>query len=77
MRIERAGTQRWLVVEEPAEKIWPLVKDFWQELGFLVKVELPEAGVIETDWAEDRARIPGGFLRDTLGKWFDSLHSTA
>ncbi|HTG96941.1 MAG TPA: outer membrane protein assembly factor BamC, partial [Burkholderiales bacterium] len=34
MRIERAGTQRWLVVQgEPPEKLWPLVKDFWQEGG--------------------------------------------
>src|SRR5207244_4013968 len=57
MRVERAGTQRWLVVEEPAEKLWPLVKDFWQENGFLIKLEVPEAGVMETDWAENRARI--------------------
>lgn len=77
MRIERAGTERWLVVEEPPEKLWPLVKDFWQELGFLIKVEMPEAGVMETDWAEDRAKIPQSWLRDTLGKWFDNLHSTA
>jgi outer membrane protein assembly factor BamC len=77
MRIERAGAERWLVVNEPVEKLWPLVKDFWQELGFLMKTELPEAGVMETDWAEDRAKIPQGFLRDTLGRWFDNLHSTA
>src|SRR5215216_677201 len=52
-RIERAGTQRWLVVKGQPEKLWPLVKEFWQETGFLVNVEMPEAGVIETDWAEN------------------------
>ena len=43
---------------EPPEKLWPLVKDFWQENGFLIKIEMPEAGVMETDWAENRAKVP-------------------
>ncbi|HLS87382.1 MAG TPA: outer membrane protein assembly factor BamC [Burkholderiales bacterium] len=77
MRIERAGTERWLVVNEPADKLWPLVKDFWLDAGFLIRREVPEAGVIETDWAENRANIPGGMMRDLLGKVFESLHSTA
>ena len=58
MRIERAGTQRWLVVPGSPDKFWPAIKEFWQELGFIVNVELPEAGVMETDWAENRAKIP-------------------
>lgn len=77
MRIERAGTQRWLVVGGSPEKLWPGVKEFWQELGFLVNVELPEAGIIETDWAENRAKIPQDIIRGTIGKVFDSLYSTA
>jgi outer membrane protein assembly factor BamC len=77
MRIERAGSERWLVVSQPVDKVWPLVKDFWQEHGFLVKVELPEAGVIETDWAEDRAKIPESGIRSILGRVFDGMHSTA
>ena len=77
MRIERAGTQRWLVVQEPPEKLWPLVRDFWQENGFLINVNLPEAGVMETDWAENRAKIPEDWLRNTLGKILDQIYSTA
>jgi len=76
VRIERAGTQRWLVVPETPEKVWPMVKDFWQELGFLVKVELPEAGVMETDWAENRAKIPQDVIRNTLGRLIDGAYST-
>lgn len=76
MRIERSGTQRWLVVQGAPEQLWPNVKDFWQELGFLVNVELPEAGIIETDWAENRAKLPQDIIRGTLGKVFDSLYST-
>ena len=77
MRIERDGSERWLVVQQPAEKIWPLVKEFWQENGFLIKLEVPEAGVMETDWAENRAKIPQGVVRDFLGKIADNLFSTS
>ena len=77
MRIERAGTQRWLVVQEPPEKLWPVVKDFWQESGFLIKMENAEAGVMETDWAESRAQVPDGTVRNLLGRVFDQLRSTS
>ncbi len=77
MRIERSGTQRWLVVGGSPEKLWPGVKEFWQELGFLVNVEIPDAGILETDWAEKRAKLPQDIIRGTIGKVFDSLYSTA
>jgi len=77
MRIERAGTQRWLVIDEKPEKLWPLVRDFWQENGFLIKLEQPDVGVMETEWAESRARIPQGGVRGLLSKAFDSLYSTS
>ncbi|MGH8771589.1 MAG: outer membrane protein assembly factor BamC, partial [Burkholderiales bacterium] len=47
-RIERAGSQRWLIVKGAPEAVWPTVKEFWKETGFLIKEEIPEAGVIET-----------------------------
>ena len=75
--IERAGGQRWLVVQAPAAEVWPVVKDFWQELGFIITLELPEAGVLETDWAENRAKLPQEGIRGFLGKALDSLYSTA
>lgn len=76
-RIERSGNQRWLVVAGTPDKAWGVAKDFWQENGLLISLELPEAGVMETDWAENRAKIPQDFLRNTLGKVIDSLYSTA
>lgn len=76
-RVERAGSQRWLVIKGEADKLWPSVKDFWQEIGFIVNVEMPEAGVMETDWAENRARVPDGFIRNTLGRLLDSVYSTS
>lgn len=76
-RIERAGTQRWLVVQATPQQVWPVIKDFWQENGFIVNLESPETGVIETDWAENRAKIPQDVIRRTLGKVLDGLYSTA
>lgn len=76
MRIERAGNQRWLVIKQTPEVLWPQIKDFWQESGFLINLESPETGVMETDWAENRAKIPQDILRKTLGKVLDSLYST-
>lgn len=75
--IERAGTQRWLSVQVPAKDVWPVVKDFWQEMGFIISLELPDAGLMETDWAENRAKIPQDGLRNLLGKVIDGLYSTA
>lgn len=77
VRVERAGSQRWLVVKATPEEVWPLVRDFWQELGFIIKLEQPEAGIMETDWAENRAKIPQDFIRNVLGKVLDALYSTA
>jgi outer membrane protein assembly factor BamC len=76
MRIERAGNHRWLVVNQPPEALWPQIKDFWQDSGFLINVETPQAGVMETDWAENRAKIPQDFIRNTIGKALDALYST-
>lgn len=76
IRIERAGSQRWLVVNKSPDVLWPQIKEFWQDAGFLINIEQPEAGVMETDWAENRAKIPQDILRRTLGKVIDSLYST-
>lgn len=77
VHIERAGTQRWLVIPQPPEAVWPVVKEFWQELGFLIKMEVPEAGIMETDWAENRAKIPQDIIRTFLSTFLDSIYSTA
>ncbi len=77
MRMERAGSQRWLVVPGSADAMWPEIRDFWMELGFILNIDRPEVGVMETDWAEDRARIPQDFIRATLGRVLDGLFSTA
>lgn len=76
VRIERSGNQRWLVVKQPAEKLWTPVHDFWLENGFLLTQDQENLGIMETDYAENRAKIPQDFIRSTIGKVFDSLYST-
>lgn len=77
VRIERAGNQRWLVVKRPPEVLWDPIKDFWQEYGFLLSMDQKNLGIMETDWAENRAKIPQDLIRQTLGNLLDSLYSTA
>lgn len=77
MRIERSGNQRWLVIKRPADKLWDPLKTFWQDNGFILIVDQPKLGIMETDWAENRAKIPQDYIRATLGKLLDSLFSTA
>jgi len=76
-KIERQGNHRWLVVSVPEDKAWNVTKAFWQENGFVIKKENPQTGVMETDWAENRASVPGGAIQGFLGKVLGTLYSTA
>jgi outer membrane protein assembly factor BamC len=74
--MERAGSERYLVVKGDPDKLWPVVREFWQENGFILRIDNPEAGVMETDWAENRAKIPDDPIRNVLGKVVDGMYST-
>ena len=76
IRIEKHGSQRWLVVNRSPETLWPQIRDFWQDNGFLINIDSPDTGIMETDWAENRAKLPQDFIRKTIGKVFDALYST-
>ena len=80
VRMEKAGAQRWLVVNAPAEKIWPVVREFWIDQGFAVRVENAETGVMETEWIEADA-IKAAEDKKNIGekfdKWLDKLSGFA
>ncbi len=76
IKIERDGSQRWLVVKQTPEQLWPQLKQFWEDSGFVLAKENAAAGLMETDWNENRAKIPQDFIRNTIGKVFDSLYSS-
>lgn len=77
MRVERDGDQQWLVVYGSPELVWPQVKEFWLQEGFLIRKEDPRVGILETGWLENRADIPQGPIRNVLGKVMDSAYTAA
>jgi outer membrane protein assembly factor BamC len=76
VRMERQGNQRWLVASLPADKVWEPLREFWTSNGFVLVTDAPDVGIMETEWAENRAKLPQDFIRKTLGKVLDSLYST-
>jgi outer membrane protein assembly factor BamC len=75
-RIERSGSQRFLIVQRNADSVWEPLREFWKDNGFALSLDQPELGIMETDWAENRAKLPQDFIRRSLGKVFDSFYST-
>ena len=73
-RVERAGNERWLVVEVPPGVVWPKVRDFWLSQGFLIEMEDPSIGIMETDWAEKRAQFEGGPVTNFFNKLSSELY---
>jgi outer membrane protein assembly factor BamC len=76
IKIMREGNQRWLVVPLSADALWPQLRAFWQERGFSLVTDIPEAGVMETDWAENRAKIPQDAIRRTIGRLLESFYDS-
>lgn len=76
VRLERLADQRWLSTSLSPEQAWPQLQAFWKEQGMNIEVEQAEVGVLETEWAENRAKIPQDFIRKSLGRVIDGLYST-
>jgi outer membrane protein assembly factor BamC len=75
VKLERYSDQRWLVVRGEPERVWPVVREFWIDSGYRLLREQPEVGLMETDWYEDRAKIPQDLVRRTIGRVLDGMYS--
>jgi outer membrane protein assembly factor BamC len=75
IKIGREGTYRWLIVDRPAEDIWPIVTEFWMGKGFLIADQSPITGIIETDWAEDTSKTSPGRLQAFMERIIPGLSS--
>ncbi|MDP4300573.1 outer membrane protein assembly factor BamC [Leptothrix discophora] len=73
LRIERVGNQRWLVSNQTPEQLWPQLQDYWRQNGFTLTTDKPELGLIETDWLNNRSKLPQDGLNRLLNKVFDNL----
>ena len=76
LRIERSGQQRWLVAPQPPEQLWPQLRAFWEARGFQIAMEDAKAGVIETNWSENRGKLPNDVVRNLLGRLAGNLFDT-
>lgn len=76
VRVERDGQQRWLVAAQTPEQLWPLIKAFWEQRGFTLREENAKAGVMETGWSENRAKLPADGIRKLLGNVLGGLYDT-
>lgn len=74
VRIERAGSQRWLVVKKSPEVLWPQIKTFWQDLGFLINIEQPDAGIgVKPSGPENRAKSARHYSQNVGQDWRRTL----
>ena len=75
MRIVRDEHHRWLAVKASPETLWPRVREFVLHSGLLIARENPQTGVLETEWAENRAKV-GTAGQMVLAKWLATFYST-
>lgn len=75
MHIERDRSTRWLVIDSQAEQLWPKLRDFWATIGLELRRDEPQLGIMETEWAENRADAPGGFLTGLVRSVFANAYS--
>lgn len=76
VKLERQGNSRYLSTPLTPDQLWPQLQAFWKERGMNLGVDQADIGIMETDWAENRAKLPNDIIRNTLGRVFDSLYST-
>lgn len=76
VKLERQGQARWLSLSVPPEQVWDQVRTFWKDVGFELVVDQPETGLLETNWAENRAKLPQDIVRRTFGTIMDGLYDT-
>ena len=76
LRVERLGQQRWLVAEQTPEQLWPQLKAFWIARGFTLAVDDAQVGVMETNWNENRAKLPNDVVANTVGRLLGRLYDT-
>lgn len=50
IKLEHAGSERWLVIKQTPDKVWSLIQAFWQKNGFAISYSDPATGIMQTNW---------------------------
>jgi outer membrane protein assembly factor BamC len=77
VELRREGNNRWLEIEGTPQQVWPRVVSFWREQGILLLEQNPGAGVMKTDWLENRAEIRTDMVTNVLRRVVDGLYATS
>jgi outer membrane protein assembly factor BamC len=75
--LRRSGDTRWLEIEGTPQAVWPRVVAFWRQQGILLVEQDPTAGLMKTDWLENRAEIRQDAVTNVLRKVVDGLYATS
>ena len=75
-RIERGGDQRWIAARADPAQVWPIVREFWQDIGFSIARETPESGILETNWRDTRANVETTGMRGVINRALPGMFST-
>ena len=76
IRVQRDGQERWLVVPQSPEQLWPQLQAFWEQAGFTLIENSPQIGVLQTEWAENRTKLPNDLIRNSIGRVLGGLYDT-
>ena len=75
-KLVRAGSERYIQVRANEDAAWKTVRDFWLKNGFVIASEQPTLGIMETDWAENRATVPQDSLQKFFSKYLSFVNDT-
>ena len=77
--VKKSGSRRWLIVNKNPDLVWDLTKQFLKEKGFVIKKSNKKIGVMETDFLENKPKIPSkslGLIRSFLESQIDNVSYT-
>jgi outer membrane protein assembly factor BamC len=74
VRLARDGQTLYVVVDAEPAAVWDQVKEFLNRTGLTIASENSRVGLLETNWAENRALV-GGSDSNFLSKWIGGFFS--
>jgi len=79
IEVKKSGNRRWLIVDKNPEIIWDLSKQFFKDNGFVIKKSNKKIGIMETDFLENKPKIPAkslGLIRSFLEAQIENVSYT-
>jgi len=70
--VERDGQKRWIIVSKSKDSVWDLVNEFLRLQGFTISKSSREIGILETDYLENRPKVPGSSM-NFIRAWLQSV----